>query len=398
MTSSSSRGHWPTLAACFLHFDVSFMLWVLLGALGVFVADASALNASDRALVVAIPILSGSLLRVPFGVLSDRIGAKRVGTAMLAFLYVPLGLGWMAGDGLGQLLAIGVMLGVAGASFAVALPLASRCYPPDRQGLAMGIAAAGNSGTVLTNLLAPRLAAEHGWHDVMGLAMLPLTFALVGFVLLARESPRRDGRTTASMYLSAARQLDLWWFCALYAITFGGYVGLSSFLPILLRDQYGVSPVTAGSLTALVACVGSLTRPVGGYLADRVDGATLLSALLMGVAAVYATSAMLPALPAMIGTWLMGMACLGLGNGVIFQMVPQRFQREIGLATGVVGSIGGVGGFVLPMVLGYARTIFGSFAPGFVFMALMTVAGLVFLRSRVASGAGSRVSVSALDA
>jgi NNP family nitrate/nitrite transporter-like MFS transporter len=390
--TTEPRGHWPTLAACFLHFDVSFMLWVLVGSLGVFIGESAGLDAGQKALVVAVPILSGSLLRVPLGILSDQIGARRVGTWMLAALYLPLALGAFAGETLPELLAIGALLGVAGASFAVALPLASRWYPPERQGLAMGIAAAGNSGTVLTNMVAPRLAVHVGWHGVMLLAMIPLTVALAGFALLARESPRRGGAPTWATYRVALQQTDLWWFCALYAITFGGYVGLSSFLPILLRDQYAVSPVAAGSLTALVACVGSLTRPAGGHLADRVGGAPLLTLLLGTLAAIYATSSLLPSLPVMVTLWLVGMACLGLGNGTIFQMVPQRFQREIGLVTGVVGAVGGLGGFCLPMVLGRARAATGSFAAGFTVMAMAAVAAVVLVRLLVAYREGWRLS------
>ena len=230
------------------------MLWVLLGALGVYIAEELGSGRREKALVVAIPILSGSLLRVPLGLLSDRFGGKRVGTIMLVCLYGPLTLGWLAGDSLNDLLAIGALLGVAGASFAVALPLASRWYPPEKQGLAMGIAAAGNSGTVVTNLIAPRLAASIGWHGVMAVAMIPLTIALVVFVLLAKESPRRGGRRRRWRSTCASlRERDLWSFCLLYSVTFGGYVGLGSFLPLMLRDQYQVTPVTAGLLTALVA-------------------------------------------------------------------------------------------------------------------------------------------------
>src|SRR5688500_7721232 len=186
----TTKGHLPTLLASFLHFDLSFMLWVLLGALGIFIAQDLKLSPAEKGMMVAIPILSGSLLRVPIGLLSDRYGGKRVGVAMLAFLFLPLLLGWQLGDSLPSLLAVGLMLGTAGASFAVALPLASRWYPPQRQGLVMGIAAAGNSGTVIANLLAPRLAEAVGWHNVLGLAMLPLALVLVAFALLAKDSPK----------------------------------------------------------------------------------------------------------------------------------------------------------------------------------------------------------------
>jgi NNP family nitrate/nitrite transporter-like MFS transporter len=370
------------------------MLWVLLGALGVYIAESIGLGPSQKAMVVAIPILSGSLLRVPLGLLSDRFGGKRVGTVMLACLYGPLFLGWRAGDGLADILAIGALLGVAGASFAVALPLASRWYPPEKQGLAMGIAAAGNSGTVITNLVAPRLAANPaiGWHGVMALAMIPLTLALVVFVLVAKESPRRGGAPTAAIYRRALRERDLWSFCLLYSVTFGGYVGLGSFLPLMLRDQYHVTPVMAGLLTALVAGIGSLSRPAGGILADRVGGAPLLSVLLGGIAIAYATCATLPALPVVVTVLGLLMLCLGLGNGAVFQMVPQRFAREIGLVTGVVGAIGGIGGFVLPNILGQARAATGSFALGFVILTGLAAGAMVLLRALMVSRTGWRAS------
>jgi MFS transporter, NNP family, nitrate/nitrite transporter len=392
MTTPEPKGHTPTLAACFIHFDVSFMLWVLLGALGVYIAEGLNLGPSEKAMVVAIPILSGSLLRVPLGLLSDRFGGKRVGTLMLLALYAPLTIGWLAGDGLNDLMAVGALLGVAGASFAVALPLASRWYPPEKQGLAMGIAAAGNSGTVVTNLVAPRLAAAIGWQGVLAVAMIPLTIALIVFVIFAKESPRRGGRPTMAQYLGALRERDLWSFCLLYSVTFGGYVGLGSFLPLLLRDQYAVTPVNAGLLTALVTAVGSLSRPLGGIVADRVGGAPLLSMLLGGIAVAYATCATLPALPVIVVVLSLLMLCLGLGNGAVFQMVPQRFAREIGLVTGVVGAIGGIGGFILPNVLGQARAATQSFATGFAVLAVLAMGGVVLLRVLMASASGWRGS------
>ncbi len=390
--TSRQQGHWPTLFASFLHFDVSFMLWVLLGALGVFVSEAAGLNPAQKGLVVAIPILSGSLLRVPLGLAADRFGGKRVGTIMLAALYVPLLAGSMAAPTLSALVGVGLLLGVAGASFAVALPLASRWYPPEKQGLAMGIAAAGNSGTVVTNLVAPRLAAIHGWQHVMLLAMLPLTVALIGFLVMARDAPGTGRPRPPGMWRRMLATPDLWWFCALYAVTFGGYVGLSSFLPILLRDQYALSPVVAGTFTAVLACAGSLARPAGGHLADRWGGARLLSILIMGVATVYAAGATLPGLRGMTVALGLGMLCLGLGNGAVFQMVPQRFREEIGMATGVIGAVGGIGGFVVPIVLGQARSAFGSFAPGFLFLTLLAASAGVVLSLLVISCDGWRAS------
>ena len=369
-----------TLLACFLHFDFSFMLWVLIGALGIPIAEAAQLSPAEKGFVVAVPILTGSLMRVVVGVLVDRIGGKRVGMLLLAFLFLPLGIAWQVTPTLPVLILIGAMLGCAGASFAVALPLASRWFPPERQGLAMGIAAAGNSGTVVTNLVAPRLILAIGLGATFGVAMLALTFVLVLFSVLAHEPPKRPTRPQ----FPSLRDRDLRWLCLFYSITFGGYVGLSSFCPLFFRDAYHVTPIHAGYITAGLACAGSFARPVGGIIADRIGGTRLLAMLLLPIAVAYAVASSLPALPMMVGVLAVAMLCLGLGNGAVFQIVPQRFQRDLGAVTGLVGAIGGVGGFFLPTLLGSVRGATGSFTIGFVVLGLIALCAAVALRLLIA--------------
>ena len=378
--SPATYGHKPTVFAAFLHFDLCFMIWVLLGALGVSISESLGLSAAQKGLMVAVPILSGSLMRIPLGLLSDRFGGRRVGIAMLLALYLPLLAGWRAGTSLGVLIAVGLLLGVAGASFAVVLPLASRWYPPERQGLVMGIAAAGNSGTVVANLVAPRIAASVGWHGVLALTTIPLTIVLIVFAALAKDSPARVATQSLSSYLTVLRERELWWFCLFYSVTFGGYVGLSSFMPILLRDQYRLPAVTAGYLTALAALAGSGLRPLGGYVADRIGGVRLLSVLFVGVASMYLAAARLPAIAPMVAVLVTAMVCLGLGNGAVFQLVPQCFRRQIGIATGVVGAVGGLGGFMLPTMLGQFKQHTGSFAAGFVLLGCMATLAFLLLR------------------
>jgi NNP family nitrate/nitrite transporter-like MFS transporter len=384
--------------AAFLHFDLSFMIWVLLGALGVSISETLGLSPAQKGLMVAVPILSGSLMRIPLGMLSDRFGGRRVGIGMLLALFVPLVLGWRAGTSLGVLLGVGLLLGVAGASFAVVLPLASRWYPPERQGLVMGIAAAGNSGTVVANLVAPRIAAAVGWHAVLGLTMIPLALVLVVFALLANDSPARVASPDARSHLAVLRRRELWWFCLFYAVTFGGYVGLSSFMPLLLRDQYRLAAVSAGYLTAGAAFAGSALRPLGGWVADRVGGVRLLSVLFAGIGAAYLAAAALPALPAMAAIRVAAMVCLGLGNGAVFQLVPQCFRRQIGIATGMVGAMGGLGGFALPTMLGQFEQHTGSFGAGFVVLGTFALVALVLLRLLVATDARWRRSWRGADA
>jgi NNP family nitrate/nitrite transporter-like MFS transporter len=368
-----------TLLACFLHFDFSFMLWVLFGALGISLSEAAGLSPSQKGLVVALPILIGSLLRVPIGLLVDRFGGKRIGLFLLGFLFIPLGLAAEISPSLPSLLVIGAMLGAAGASFAVALPLASQWFPPERQGLAMGVAAAGNSGTVVTNLVAPRLAVAIGLGATFGVAMLALVAVVVAFAALAHDPPRKP-LPSARPALPSLADPNLRWMCLFYAITFGGYVGLASFLPLFLRDGYGVTPVHAGYLTAGLAFLGSCARPIGGIISDRLGGSRVLAFLLIPIAVAYALEARQPELTVMVGTLGVSMICLGLGNGAVFQMVPQRFRRDIGAVTGVIGAIGGVGGFLLPTLLGGVRQYTGAFGVGFAALAVLAASAAICLR------------------
>jgi MFS transporter, NNP family, nitrate/nitrite transporter len=390
MTTSETWKRRSTLLACFLHFDFSFMLWVLIGALGIALSEAAHLSPAQKGIVVAVPILAGSIMRVVVGVLVDRIGGKRVGMMLLAFLFIPLTLAWQLTPTLPGLIVIGAMLGTAGASFACALPLASRWFPPERQGLAMGIAAAGNSGTVVTNLVAPRLVIAIGLGATFGVAMLALAFVLVAFTVLAYEPPRKS---TGARFPSL-RDPDLRWLCLFYAITFGGYVGLSSFLPLFFRDAYGATPIHAGYMTAFLACMGSFARPIGGIIADRIGGARLLGVLLLPIALAYGIASSLPPLPVMLVVLAITMTCLGLGNGAVFQIVPQRFTRDLGAVTGLIGAIGGLGGFFLPTLLGSVRQATGSFSFAFVVLASIATIAAVSLRVLMsARGRWARIEV-----
>lgn len=371
---------------------MSFTLWVLLGALGIYITKDLGLSAFQQGLMAAIPTLSGSIFRVFFGLLSDRYGGKSIGTGMLIFLFLPLLLGWLVPGNFPTIIAIGLMLGVGGASFAVALPMASHWYPPTRQGLVMGISAAGNIGTVIANLLAPSLAKTYGWHAVLAMAMLPLAVVLIAFVLLAKDSPARPRNLPASRYLTALRVGDLWWFCLFYSVTFGGFVGLGSFLPIFLHNQYNVNPVSAGLINALAAFMGSTLRPLGGFLADKFGGTRALSILLILIAIFYTLAGLLLPLNLMIWLLVGGVSCLGLGNGAIFQLVPQRFRDQIGLATGIVGAFGGLGGFLLPTLLGSVKQSSGSYAGGIFTLAVIALVALIVLRLLVAFQNGWRIS------
>jgi NNP family nitrate/nitrite transporter-like MFS transporter len=363
-------GHLPTLFCSFLYFDISFMVWVLLGALANAIVVDYPLSDSEMGLMVAVPILGGALLRLVLGVMTDHLGARRTGIIGLMLTLAPLLLGWLWADGFDRLLLVGLLLGVAGASFAVALPLASRWYPPRYQGLAMGIAGAGNSGTALATLFGPGLAEWLGWHAVFGLALIPVLVTLVVFVALAQEAPNRPAPRPLIEYATVLKQRDTWWFCLFYSVTFGGFVGLASFLSIFFHDQYHLGRVEAGYFATLCVIAGSFFRPVGGYLSDRFGGVRMLTLLYLGVGLTMFAMTPLPPLEVATGLLFLGMGLLGMGNGAVFQLVPQRFAREIGVVTGVVGAAGGIGGFFLPTLLGVLKQWTGSFGGGFLVFAL----------------------------
>jgi len=262
-------GHLPTLVAALLYFDVSFMTWVLLGPLAPFLREDLGLTASQQGLLTAIPLLGGSLFRPILGIVADRIGGRRTGLIGMALTLATLFVGWRFANTVYHFYALGFFLGLAGASFAVALPLASRWYPAEYQGLAMGIAGAGNSGTLKATLFAPRLAERLGWAPTFGIAMLPVATVFVVFAWLARDSPKRVAATSLRSYGAVLREHDTLWLSFLYSLTFGGFVGFASFLTTFFHEQYQLTRVTAGDFTTLVVVSGSLLRPVGGWLADR---------------------------------------------------------------------------------------------------------------------------------
>lgn len=378
-------GHTPTLFGAFLYFDISFMVWVLLGALANSIVPEYGMTETQRGMMLAFPLLGGSILRLVLGPMSDHIGSYKTGILGMVITLVPLLLGWLWANSYEDLIVVGLMLGVAGASFAVALPLASRWYPPQYQGLAMGIAGAGNSGTALATLFAPMLAASVGWHGVFGLAMIPISLTLVFFALFAKDSPSQPAPKSLGDYVKVLGQVDTWWFCIFYSVTFGGFVGLAVFLNSFFRVQYGQTPVAAGMFATLCVVSGSFLRPIGGYLADRFGGIRMLTILYVGVAVTMAILGMFPN-DLYLGATLMFvcMGCLGMGNGSVFQLVPLRFPKEIGVMTGIVGAAGGIGGFFLPSVLGYLKDQTGSFSGGFFAFAAMSLAcgGALLLVSR----------------
>jgi NNP family nitrate/nitrite transporter-like MFS transporter len=316
-------------------------------------------------------------------VLVDHLQPKKAGLIGQIVVIAGLAWAWLGDlDSYRDLLVLGVVLGVAGAAFTVALPLASRWYPPEHQGTALGIAGAGNSGTAFAALFAPSLAIAFGWQNVFGWCLIPLGIALFVYMVWAKDAPSAPAPKPLVEYLHVLKDKDAWWFMFFYSVTFGGFSGLASSLSIYFNSQYGLSPVVAGYFTAACVFAGSLVRPLGGRMADRIGGIKTLSIMYtLAAAFLFAASAGLQSAVGAVVVFVGAMLALGTGNGAVFQLVPQRFRKEIGVMTGLVGMAGGVGGFYLASSLGYSKQITGDYRIGLMIFASLAVAALIGLSS-----------------
>jgi NNP family nitrate/nitrite transporter-like MFS transporter len=397
-------GHLPTLLAAFLYFDLCFAVWVLNAALAPFITQDLGLTHAQKGLMLSVPVFVGALLRLPLGVLSQYIGRKRAAQLEMGLIVAGLLVGWLVVDSFASVLIMDVILGVAGASFGVALALGAGSYPPRYKGLAMGIAGAGNSGAVLAMIFAPPLAREFGWQAVYGLAILPMLLTMALVQIFAKEPADREEKKDLRAYLKIFVDRDAWVFNLVYIVTFGGYIGLTSFLPTLFKDQYAIPGQSIERYSALIVIAASVLRVTGGLLADRVGGLRLLFVLLAGIAGSMVAAASIPGEPwTMVLVLLFAFAAMGAGNGAVFQLVPLRFGGSTAVASGLIGAVGGLGGGFVAALMGLGMEWSGTYAPGFLFLTVLAAAGLVMLavvaRTWTSSwlGAGGRARESAAD-
>lgn len=373
-------GHWPTLAASFLYFDFCFAIWVLNGAMGPFISESFGLSAAQKGFMVSVPILAGALMRFPLGVLAQYIGRKNAAMVEMGLIICALVFGYTMVDTYDEVLAMGVLLGIAGASFGVALSLGSGWFPPKYKGLAMGIAGAGNSGTVLAVLFAPPLATQFGWQTVYGLAACTMLLPMLVMWFAAKEPPDVEHQTFRE-HISCLFEKDGWSFSLIYIVTFGGFIGLASFLPTYFYDQFKVTKVEAGQLTMLATLMGSGVRVLGGYISDRIGGINTLSGVLVLVAITLLMCGF--AGSSLVVTTLLFMLCfaaLGAGNGALFQLVPLRWPLATAVAGSMIGEVGALGGGFLPNAMGLSKQYTNSYLWGFVAFTALALVMLAMLR------------------
>jgi NNP family nitrate/nitrite transporter-like MFS transporter len=318
-------------------------------------------------------------MRFPLGVLSQYIGRKNAAIVEMSCIVLAMIYGFFMVKSFHDVLAMGVLLGIAGASFGVALSLGSGWFPKQYKGLAMGIAGAGNSGTALAALFAPRLATAFGWRAVYGFAALMMLLPLFVMIFFAKEPPDREHQSLRE-HLSCLFESDGWAFNMIYIITFGGFIGLATFLPSFYYGQFHVSKIQAGNLTVLATLTGSIFRVVGGWFADKIGGIITLSVVFLIVIAGLFGLMTTPPLTITTALFMLCFAALGAGNGATFQLVPLRWPLTTAVAGGMIGEIGAIGGSILPNLLGQSKQHTGTYAYGFAVYALLAFGILAILQ------------------
>jgi NNP family nitrate/nitrite transporter-like MFS transporter len=430
LLSSLRSGNWKALLACFLYFDTGFTTWVMFGPLAPFISKQLTLSPAQAGFLVAVPVLAASIVRVTLGNLFQSVNGRKLALLSISLSSIPAFVLLLpVTPTYTMLLVLGVFLGIGGASFAVALPMAGSSYPPRVQGLVLGLAAAGNIGAVLDGFLFPGLAEHWGWQRAT-LAVLPLLalaavaiffwaedrsakgsdarrafvgsgialIGLIALVLLVNAGLFGQGKTGQLLlpvlgalmalavlprkYLAVLAERDTWVMMLVYSITFGGFVGMSSYVSLLLTTQYGLSKLDAGFLMAGLSFTGAMVRPLGGWVADRVSGVKVLLVLLVAIAAGnLGFAALMPALAGGTALLFALYVCFGLGNGATFQLVPHRWRGKTGVMTGIIGAAGGIGGFYLPVVMGIAKESTGSYQMGFATFGGLAVLAFILVAS-----------------
>ena len=388
-TSGPRPGAYRALFLATLAFALCFAVWGLVSPLATQFQELYELSSTQISIVIATPVILGSLFRIPIGFLTDRFGGRVVFAALMLVLVVPVLFIGLLGGSFGGLLFWGFFLGLAGSSFAVGVPFVNKWFPPHMQGLVLGVYGMGNIGSAIAAYAAPAIAAFYGWQWAFWVFIVPLVAMAAVFWLLGRDAPSTGPRPSVTAGISLFRREAMPWVLSLfYFLTFGGFVALGIYLPKLLVDLFGFTPTGAGLRAAGFVVLATLTRPIGGWLADRIGGSLTLTAVFL----ILPITALVMSLQSGLGLFrvaVLGTAVLlGIGNGAVFKLVAEYYPGKTGAVTGVVGAAGGLGGFFPPLVLGVVRDATGSYAVGFVLLALFAVGcllvNLLFVRRRPA--------------
>lgn len=360
---------------------VGFMVWVLLSSLMTFIKEDILLTPVQVSIVTAVPVILGSVLRIPLGFYTDRFGARIMFIISFLILLFPIFYISTANTFI-DLVIGGLFLGVGGATFSIGVTSLPKYYSKERQGFINGIYGVGNAGTAITTFGAPILAKAIGWQDTVRLYLILL---LAFIVLLFVFGDRKEVRVKKSMVeqiQGVYKNATLWFLSLFYFITFGAFVAFTVFLPNFLVTFFGLDPVDAGIRTGIFIVLATAMRPIGGFLADRFNPFVILMIVFIFVS----LSGILLAFSPDITWYTVGALSVavsaGIGNGTIFKLVPFYFSNQAGVVNGVVSAMGGLGGFFPPLLLTAVNNMTGQYAIAFMLMsefALVSFVIVVFL-------------------
>ncbi len=358
-------------------FAVSFAVWGLVAALAPNFTELYNLSATQKSVMIAVPVLLGSIGRLFAGMLADKFGGRNVMSLLLVFSAVPaVAVGFSTS--FTQLIIFGLLLGVAGTTFPVGVGFTSRWFAPSKQGTALGVYGMGNIGQSIAVFLAPVLALALGdWRTVFFIfAAGTLIWGIVFYLLAENDTTTARPRSLGEMLHPLRTSKTAWILSLFYFLTFGGFVALALYMPTFLRDIFALTPTDAGARTAGFVLLATLMRPVGGILSDKVGGSRVLMFVFPAIALLSPLLSWTSILPFTLGA-LGSAAALGLGNGAVFKLVPQYFPKETATVTGLVGAFGGLGGFFPPIELGFVKEATGGYTIGFLLLSAFAVMCLV---------------------
>ncbi|MCH1625863.1 MFS transporter [Ferdinandcohnia quinoae] len=358
----------------------AFTVWAVLSPLASTFQEMYHLTSTQKSILVAIPVLLGSIMRIPLGILTDRYGGRKMFTVLLLFTIIPL-IGAGFANSFAVLMFWAFFIGMAGTSFAISIAFVSKLTPPQKQGTALGINAMGNIGTAIAGFVIPTIAVAFGVQWAFWGLIIPIVAMIILVWFFTPETPKPTEHTTILSSLSVLKYKNTWTLSLFYFVTFGSFVALGIYLPSLLTDLYGLSPVDAGLRAAGFVVVATLTRPIGGLLADKISAGKILTFVYMGIAigAIVVAFGMKDIVIMRIGVIFIAIMA-GLGNGSVFKLVPDLFPKATGAVTGIVGAWGGLGGFFPPILMGIVKDVTGNYVLGFILLGVLAIVCLIVNR------------------
>jgi NNP family nitrate/nitrite transporter-like MFS transporter len=357
---------------------IAFAVWSVFSPIASTLQEQYHLSETQRSFIIVIPILLGSIMRIPMGIIADKFGARKVYTLTMLFSILPMIAAGFA-DSFGALLFWAFLIGMAGTTFTIAITYVTKWYPANKQGLVLGIIGMGNLGTAVASFAVPSIVNVFGLQWAFWGLALALGIMTLIFWLGTKELPKPKKVKTIKEALSVTKYRETWVLSLYYFLTFGGFVAFGFYLPTLLQELFSFSQVHAGFLVAIFVVAATLIRPIGGLLADKIGANQVIAYLFVGM--ILSASIMALTLE---NFSLFSISCLimalllGAGNGAVFKLVPAVSPNNTGAVTGIISAVGGIGGFFPPLVMGLIKEVTGSYSFGFIFLALFA-AGCLFI-------------------